>query len=42
VSCIVAPGFEFDGFELASPGWEPQDQAEQQDPKTATTGDQKC
>jgi predicted cupin superfamily sugar epimerase len=23
VSCIVAPGFEFDRFELAPPGWEP-------------------
>jgi uncharacterized protein len=23
VSCIVAPGFEFDGFELAPPGWSP-------------------
>ena len=23
VSCTVAPGFEFDGFELAPPGWEP-------------------
>ncbi|MGI9602553.1 MAG: cupin domain-containing protein [Acidimicrobiales bacterium] len=23
VSCVVAPGFEFDGFELAPPGWEP-------------------
>ena len=23
VSCIVVPGFEFDGFELAPPGWEP-------------------
>jgi predicted cupin superfamily sugar epimerase len=23
VSCIVAPGFEFDGFELAPPGWRP-------------------
>lgn len=23
VACIVAPGFEFDGFELASPGWSP-------------------
>jgi predicted cupin superfamily sugar epimerase len=23
VGCIVAPGFEFDGFELAPPGWEP-------------------
>lgn len=23
VSCIVAPGFEFDGFELAPSGWEP-------------------
>lgn len=25
VSCVVAPGFEFDGFELAPPGWEPGD-----------------
>ena len=24
VSCIVAPGFEFDGFELAPPGWAPR------------------
>lgn len=24
VSCIVSPGFEFDGFELASPGWMPR------------------
>ena len=23
VSCTVAPGFRFDGFELAAPGWEP-------------------
>jgi predicted cupin superfamily sugar epimerase len=23
VSCTVAPGFEFSGFELAPPGWEP-------------------
>ena len=23
VSCIVVPGFEFDGFELAPAGWEP-------------------
>lgn len=23
VSCIVVPGFEFDGFELARPGWSP-------------------
>lgn len=23
VGCTVAPGFEFSGFELASPGWEP-------------------
>ncbi|MBL8935716.1 MAG: cupin domain-containing protein [Archangium sp.] len=23
VSCTVAPGFEFKGFELAPPGWEP-------------------
>lgn len=24
VSCIVSPGFEFDGFELAPPGWSPR------------------
>ncbi len=23
VSCVVAPGFEFDGFELAPPDWSP-------------------
>ena len=23
VSCVVSPGFEFAGFELAPPGWEP-------------------
>jgi predicted cupin superfamily sugar epimerase len=23
VGCTVSPGFEFDGFELASPGWAP-------------------
>jgi predicted cupin superfamily sugar epimerase len=23
VSCIVTPGFEFDGFELAAPDWSP-------------------
>ena len=23
VSCVVTPGFEFSGFELAAPGWEP-------------------
>lgn len=23
VGCVVAPAFEFAGFELASPGWEP-------------------
>jgi hypothetical protein len=23
VSCLVAPAFEFSGFELAPPGWEP-------------------
>jgi len=23
VSCVVAPGFTFDGFELAEPGWSP-------------------
>lgn len=25
VSCVVAPGFEFDGFELAPSGWTPAD-----------------
>ena len=25
VSCIVAPGFEFDGFEMAPEGWSPGD-----------------
>lgn len=24
VGCSVAPGFEFSGFEMASPGWEPR------------------
>lgn len=24
VSCIVTPGFSFDGFELAPPGWSPR------------------
>ena len=23
VGCVVAPGFRFEGFELAPPGWEP-------------------
>lgn len=23
VSCVVVPGFDFAGFELAAPGWEP-------------------
>ena len=23
VSCVVTPGFQFDGFELATPGWSP-------------------
>lgn len=23
VSCVVAPGFEFSGFRLAEPGWQP-------------------
>ena len=23
VSCVVAPGFEFDGFEMAPPDWRP-------------------
>ncbi|MGI9623331.1 MAG: cupin domain-containing protein [Acidimicrobiales bacterium] len=25
VSCVVAPGFDFAGFVLAPPGWEPRD-----------------
>jgi uncharacterized protein len=25
VSCVVAPAFEFSGFEMAPPGWSPQD-----------------
>lgn len=25
VGCTVAPGFQFDGFELAPPGWSPAD-----------------
>ena len=24
VSCVVVPGFEFSGFELAPPGWSPE------------------
>ena len=24
VSCVVTPGFTFDGFELAAPGWSPE------------------
>lgn len=24
VSCVVSPGFEFAGFELAAPGWNPR------------------
>lgn len=24
VSCVVAPGFDFAGFDLAPPGWEPR------------------
>jgi predicted cupin superfamily sugar epimerase len=24
VSCVVAPGFQFSGFELAPPGWSPR------------------
>ncbi len=24
VSCVVVPGFDFAGFELAAPGWEPE------------------
>jgi predicted cupin superfamily sugar epimerase len=30
VSCIVSPGFEFDGFELAPAGWEPRPSDAQQ------------
>ena len=26
VTCLVVPGFEFNGFELAPPNWEPDDQ----------------
>jgi predicted cupin superfamily sugar epimerase len=25
VGCTVAPGFEFSGFEMAPPGWQPKD-----------------
>ncbi len=25
VSCVVVPGFDFDGFELAPPGWSPSE-----------------
>ena len=28
VACVVAPGFDFAGFELAPPGWEPADAAQ--------------
>lgn len=28
VGCTVAPGFDFAGFELAPPGWEPGDREE--------------
>ena len=27
VSCLVVPGFEFNGFELAPPNWEPEGEA---------------
>lgn len=27
VSCVVTPGFDFAGFELAEPGWSPQPRA---------------
>ncbi|OAQ58701.1 cupin family protein [Pochonia chlamydosporia 170] len=27
VGCTVAPGFEFEGFEMANPGWEPKSSA---------------
>lgn len=29
VGCSVAPGFEFAGFEMANPGWEPKGAADQ-------------
>lgn len=29
VGCTVSPAFEFSGFELAPPGWSPQDWAQQ-------------
>ncbi len=28
VTCLVVPGFDFAGFELAPPGWEPDDEVE--------------
>lgn len=28
VTCVVTPGFEFGGFELAPPGWEPLGQGD--------------
>ena len=24
VGCTVSPGFRFEGYELAAPGWEPE------------------
>ena len=32
VSCVVAPAFDFDGFELAPDGWEPGRPADGDDP----------
>ena len=32
VGCVVAPGFEFAGFELAPPGWEPPGRPDASDP----------
>lgn len=32
VSCVVAPAFEFDGFELAPPDWVPAERAPGVDP----------
>ncbi len=26
VGCTVAPGFDFNGFELAPPGWQPRNE----------------
>ncbi len=33
VGCTVAPAFDFAAFELAPPGWEPEDQAQRRRPR---------